>query len=346
MKRRYLFLLLALLNGATIAAAHAAVLRTQTLALKKGWNAVALEVQPLAARPAEVFAGQPVEIVAAFIPGQIGEEYLRNPGDAPWKEEGWAVWYAPGRTESFLSNLATVQAGRPMLVLASSDVSWNVSGTVQATTLTWQPDTCTFTALPVDPAGGPTFAQFFAGSTAHSRMRIFRLEAGSWKLVRDPATERAKSGEAYWIHTDGVSRYQGPLHVSMPASGEMAFQLRGVRRELLFRNDAASPANVRIESLVSGEALPLRVAQRVVSKLRVERTVLPSILALPTLTANASTTLTLEPDRDRMTSTELSQLLRITDGRGVQLFIPVSARRAGPVPAPAPTTASAAGTSR
>lgn len=339
MKRSFLILLLSLVGSATFTATQAAVLRTQTLALKKGWNAVALGVQPLASRPDAVFAGLPIEIAAAFIPGQLGEEYLRNPGDAPWKEEGWAVWYGPARTESFLSNLAAVKAGRPMLILASADFTWNVAGTVEATSLSWQPDTCTFTGLPVDPAGGPTFAQFFAGSPAHARMRIFRLESGNWKLVRDPSTERAKSGEAYWIHTDGVSKYQGPLHVTMPASGELAFNLRGVRQELEFRNDAATTANVRIESLVASAGLPLRIAQKVTSKLRVERASLPASFVLPALVAKASTKLTLEPDRDRMHAVEASQLLRITDGRGVELFIPVSARRV--LPTKAASTAAA-----
>ena len=43
-------------------------LRTQEIALHAGWNAVYLEVAPVAAAPAEVFAGLPVDRVATLIP--------------------------------------------------------------------------------------------------------------------------------------------------------------------------------------------------------------------------------------------------------------------------------------
>jgi hypothetical protein len=67
--------------------------RTQIIQLKAGWNAVFLEVQPAVSRPADVFGKLPVETVACFAPARLDAQYLRNPGDAPWRQEGWADFY-------------------------------------------------------------------------------------------------------------------------------------------------------------------------------------------------------------------------------------------------------------
>src|SRR5262245_26452000 len=89
--------------------AWAGAQRTQTFQIRAGWNAVFLEVQPAAAKPTELFANLPVETVACFTPGRLEAQYLRNPGDAPWREEGWTVWHAPARPEAFLSSLYEIQ---------------------------------------------------------------------------------------------------------------------------------------------------------------------------------------------------------------------------------------------
>ncbi|MBL9135671.1 MAG: hypothetical protein JNK85_07380 [Verrucomicrobiales bacterium] len=300
--------------------------RTQQIHLRAGWNAVFLEVQPDRAKPDEAFAGQPVTSVAAFFSGRAEAQFLRSPGDAPWREEGWAVWHAPDRPDAVLSNLHRLQAHRPLLVLASSDFTWSVTGEARATVLQWHPDTCTFTGLPVDAAAPPTFAEFFSGSPAHQRLRCYRLEAGAWKLVRNPASDRIRSGEAYWIETDGGSTYQGPLRVKLPASGALDFDTAVASRSLRLNNESPqSSAQLRMER-VSGE-LPLRRTTRDLSKLETKATDLPSSLSLGALPPGASTTVRLEPARDRMTTARSEALLRITDGRGTEQWIPVRAQR-------------------
>jgi len=296
--------------------------------MRAGWNAVFLEVQPEASKPSEVFAGLPVETVACFVPGRLEAQYLRSPGDAPWRDEGWAVWHAPSRPEAFLSNLYDIQAGRALLILANADFDWTITGEARATVLDWHPNTCTFTGLPVEPTAPPTFAQFFAGSSAHQRLRIFRLEGGTWKLVRNAASEKPRSGEAYWIQTDGASRHQGPLRVKLPASGELDFDRYGGGYSLEFVNEsAAGPLRVSIEVVGGNEALKLRQITRDLAKQETTRALLPAALELPSLPPGSSAALRLEPYREAMTGGSGSTLLKITDGRGTQLYVPVHARR-------------------
>lgn len=312
--------------GTGFAADNGVPSRTQSINLHAGWNAVFLEVQPERAKPEEAFAGLPVATAAVFYAGRSGAQYLRSPGDAPWREEGWAVWHAPDRPESALSNLHALQAQRPLLVLATSACTWSVSGEARPTVLQWYPDTCTFTGLPVDPAAPPTFAEFFSGSSAHQRARIYHMEDGVWKLVRNPTTDRVRSGEAYWIRTDGGSTYQGPLRVQLPASGDLDFAATLASRSVGLVNDAAnSPAQVRIER-VAGE-LMLHQLVRPRSTLGTRSVELPTSLSLGALAAGKTTELRLAPDRDRLTTAQAGALLRVTDGRGTLQWVPVRARR-------------------
>lgn len=323
-----LLFVVALEGGAGLAVARAAATRTQVIPIRAGWNAVFLEVQPAAASPGEVFAGLPVEAVACFIPGRLEAQYLRDPGDAPWREEGWAVWHAPARAEAFLSNLFEIQAQRALLVRASADFDWTVTGEVRATVLEWHPNACTLTGLPVDPAAPPTFAQFFEGSPAHRRLRIFRLEAGNWKLVRNPGAERVRNGEAYWIETDGASRYQGPLRVRFPAPGELDFDRRSGGYPLEVTNDSGTRSlRVRIEVAGGGDTLPLRQVSRDLSRRATTRGPLPAAIDLPLLVPGKSVTLRLEPHRDAMPSASGATLLRVTGDQGTQFWLPVRARK-------------------
>lgn len=330
MKTGFLPITLALSSACWLLTARAGVERPQAIQLHAGWNAVFLEVQPASLKPDDLFSQLPVDTVASFFPGQQEAQYLRNPGDAPWRDEGWLVWYAPSKPEAFLSTLHAIQAFRPFMVHARTNFTWTVSGEARATSLAWHPNTCTFTGLPVDPAAPPTFAQFFAGSPAHQRLRIFRLQNDTWSLITSPATDRVQSGEAYWIQTDGASVYQGPLRIKLPAAGQLAFDLHGTSRTIEFANEAAgATAQVKIEVVSQSNTLPLRTVARDASTLRPVRTALPGATALPPIAPGQSTALRIEPNRDAMPGSQASTLLRVTDGRGTQQWIPVSARQSG-----------------
>jgi len=326
--RAWFPLVLLITLGTSAVAACADITRTQAISIHAGWNAVFLEVQPTAAKPADLFARLPVDTVACFFPAHLEPQYLRNPGDAPWRGEGWATWYSPAKPEGSLSDLREIRAQRPLLIHASSEFTWIVTGDARGTRLEWFPNTCTFTGLPVSATAPPTFAEFFAGSQPHRRMRIFRLAGDSWKLVANPAADRPRNGEAYWIQTDGASTYQGPLRVQLPASGELDFDLAGSRRNVEFVNESsASSAHPEIEIILSGSSVPLLQVARDLSKLQTRRLALTGAVLLPALAPGQMTSLQIEPDRSAMSTSSGTTLLRITDGRGMEIWVPVRARR-------------------
>ncbi len=305
----------------------AATRRAQVLALQPGWNSVFLEVQPIVDLPEEVFRGRPVTVVACPLPGSQAEEFLRTPGDASWRSEHWAVWHAPGRPEAFLSNLHRIQARRAYLVHAMEAFTWRVEGEGRAAEIEWQPNSCTLTGLPVAPEGSLTFAEFFQGSAAHQPLRVLRLEAGEWRTLIDPGAQRVRAGEAYWIETQGASSHQGPIRLRLPARGELDFDLRGTVAELDLKNVSAVPVRVRVETVGGEDALPIRRVFRRERSLEPVRETVTGVVELPELPPGASRALRLEPDRNAMRAVTAETLLRLSDGRGWERWIPVRARR-------------------
>ena len=302
----------------------AASTRTQTVALQPGWNAVYLEVQPAASAPTNVFANPSVQTVAWFRKGGLDSKYLRNPGDAPWRSEGWSVWYAPSQPDAVLTDLHDIRAGQAYLIRASAAATLNITGEARLTQLDWQPNNCTFTGLPVSDTQGSTFQQFFAGSPAHARHRIYRLESGVWKLVRDPATARAKAGEAYWIQTDGASRYQGPIRLNLPGSGEIDFSRTADSFPLQIVNATPTPrSNVTIT--LSGGNGPLGLVEAIQDPgaLTYRRVNFAGGVVAASLPEERI--LRLEPDRVAMTVPTNTTLLKLTDGNGFLQWIPVRA---------------------
>lgn len=307
---------------------QAGTTRTQVLNLQAGWNAVYIEVQPTNPAPASLFAGSAVQSVAWFRRAGIDAQYIRDPGDAPWRAEGWSVWHAASQVESVLSDLHEIRAGHAYLIRTSAAGTVSITGEARFTRLEWQPNNCTFTGLPVDESQGPTFQQFFAGSPAHARLRIYRLENGYWRLVRDPATTRAKAGEAYWIQTDGASRFQGPLQITLPQAGEIDFGL--VADSFPIEINRITPPNTSPNILTltqeggTGALRLLEATQPAGSAIYVK-----TALASPRVigTTPAALTLRIEPDRVAMTGPTASTLLKLKDPAGVTLWIPVRASR-------------------
>src|SRR5690349_4479206 len=86
--------------------------RTQTIAIHRGWNAIFLQVTPSNTDPAVVFANTPASIVASYFAVQKPVEFVQNPSSIVWNQQGWAVWYGPGRADGFLSSLRAIYGNR------------------------------------------------------------------------------------------------------------------------------------------------------------------------------------------------------------------------------------------
>ncbi len=194
---------------------------TQTIALKKGWNSVHLDVDPAEPAIGAVFTNLPISRVASFFGARTPVEFIQDPGSPGWKEEGWRTWFGPGTAEAPLTDLFEVLGGRGYLIQATADTTWTVTGSPSNRRVRWRADSYTFTGFPVDPTSGPTFGAWFAGSAAHqatTRPTVFRLDPeGHWQAVRSPVEAQVEAGVAYWVFSQGGTLFtdtKATIHLS------------------------------------------------------------------------------------------------------------------------------------
>ena len=197
---------------------------TQTVALKPGWNALWLEVEPLTGDgaqrpPQEVFNHPAIEMIATPKPLSATAEFFAQAPSSigSFNQEGWQQWNrsdAPGS-----SDLALVFGNRPYLIRVAAGTaafSLSLSGRVRFFRPQWTADR--YNLIGFGLAGSRTFNDFFGPSgRRHQVGRIFRLAAnGNWQLVN--GAEIMTSNEAYWIFSDGPSDYMGPVAVDFERS--------------------------------------------------------------------------------------------------------------------------------
>jgi len=324
----WLLLLAAMMGWGTTTRARAELLRTQTIQLHQGWNAVYLEVIPTSPAPASVFAGAPVSIVATFLGAETSVQFIRDPSAIGWKKEGWGVWYAPRRPDSFLTTLHAIAGNRAYLIQAEREFTWNVEGYVELSRAVWKPDSYNFIGFSLDPAAPPTFEKFFGGSKAHRSSRIFRLVNDHWALVTNPTGTVMRAGEAFWVECKGGSDYQGPLRIKAPDGNRLNFG-DNIQSHLIVANESRDPAAVQVETIGTGAGLSLAYTMSAITDAGPQDVDadLPPVHSLATLEPGLRTSLRLKVRRERMTLASGGTLLKVSNGAGTLVWVPVTARR-------------------
>jgi hypothetical protein len=314
-------------EGTTTAPAPAALpVRTQVLDLKKGWNAVWLEVEPLENDADKVFAGQAVDVCARYFRPVSSPDYIRNPAEKPFNQEGWAVWYAPSREEAVVRQLGKVNGHAGYLVHATQDFRWSVTGTEEFRPYTWKLGSFTLAGFPVDAENAPTFASYFAGSGGKVGSQIYRLVDGRWQ--RAALTEKMRAGEACWIYAEGETTYQGPITIEMSAWA-VDFGSLDTRRPLTVINTSGAAARLSMEvaeahsTVVAG--LPVAQSEVEISTLNVRTA--PLAGSREVLDTGEGDTVHLVVQRGLMTAPVQTALLKISDGVGSHLWVPVRAEK-------------------
>lgn len=306
--------------------------RTQEIALTKGWNAVYLEVEPADAAPAVVFTGVPVDKVATLFKNPGNQQFVTDPEINLTKAQGWGVWYAADLPEAFLKSLDAINGNRAYLVHAKSDCQWRATGRVTGAAVSWQPDAFNFTGASVAAVGAPTFAQYFAGSTALKNQAIYRMVNGRWKQVAQPSAESMRSGEAFWIFCKGASDYQGPLSIQATSQG---LQLGQGPADLTLRNEAPHPLTPTIEH-VAGDAAPLPLSilvktygdpQAPVKSVAANKPAAAWQQPMPPLEVGGAIALPFECRSSELLRPVQGSLLKITTDLGTETWVPVTGRR-------------------
>lgn len=303
--------------------------RTQTVELRRGWNAVFLEVDPANPDPAVVFADSPVDVAAAHIAPVSSAQFVSNPDADLLKKSGWNVWYSATRPDAVLTTLHAVQGQQPYLLHATEDYVWKPTGAVMMAGVRWEADAYSLVGFSVSATSPPTFAQFFEGSPAHRHNRIYRMVEGTWRQVTDPSAQTMRSGEAFWMYCDGSSRYRGPLSVDATIGRGLVLGVRG--GALVLRNVSGHPVTPTLADVSTGPgSLPVSMVVRAIGDPRTpiqSREVSPSrvgwVQPLPTLEAGGSLRIPMAARREAMSEHVQTAILRLSTDLGTETWVPV-----------------------
>jgi len=337
-----LFLLVfgAFINSGNVALAQSdsvvvGPIKAQTIALKAGWNAIHLEVEPLDSNPAALFVDTPIEIVASYFRPASSAEFIESPSELISNRENWSVWYAPDRDDALLSNLFAVQGHRGYLIYLEEDYTLRVEGAPTLGKTRCHPNAFSLVGFQIEASEQPTMANFFASADAQSPLKIYKMVAGRWALITNPETEMLEAGVAYWAYSDGASDFSGPLEVELAvdSQGGLLYSESPGARRVVIRNIGTSPQNLTF-NLTAGNAGTLPMAY-IVTVLNAEDTevekqsvALPESFTLGPLEAGQAFALDLEVDQSAVTLPIQSALLTISTDAGVRRQIPiVSIRR-------------------
>ena len=312
---------------------EASVLRTQVIALKTGWNAVYLEVEPVDSDPNVIFKGAPVDMVASYFGSKSSVQFVTDPSVDLFKNLGWAVWYRGDRPDAFLTSLDAVYGRRVYLVHALSDLQWNVEGTPLKNEVEWRTDQFNLVGFPLASPGAPSYGEFFKAAKGLRTDRIYRLIDGVWKKVANVAATPMRSGEAFWIYCDGPCSYSGPLEVETKFRSGL-LMADGGTDSLILRNVSSDPIEVTIEHADQETSpVPLSLVVKIVgapsalvSNIAIDQ---PSGAWTEVLTLDAGEKLAL-PFSVRvaeMNSSLQVSVLKISTALGTESWVPVAATR-------------------
>ncbi len=307
--------------GAVTQAGAASI--TQTITLEPGWNAIYVEVEPDENRIDQIFAAVPVASVWRWIPPQAGGDFVADPAEGLLSLEGWFGYFPPKRPESFLNTLHQLNANQAYLVEVEGTASHTITltGRPVSRPRQWVTNGYTLTGFLVDENNPPSLGDFFENSPAHADMLIFTLNPdGRWQPVSSPYMETIQSGRAYWVYTDGASRWQGPLEMDIDGGDLVDFSKAISRIRLSFSNNSSADTAFVFDRLV-GDPTPLGYELEDPGTGEISYPDLTSGFPL-TLPAGGSKMFKMAVRRGEFVQDAYEEIIQVSDGQGfVQRFM-------------------------
>lgn len=321
-----------ILLGSGPRSAQAACVSQQNITLQPGWNAIYIGVDPEVTDLATVFSGIPIASVWRWRPDQGGAQFIANPAEGLDSLTGWFGWYPANKPEAFLSNLYRLEPNTAYLVkLDGTQVKQiTVTGAPIYSEKDWQPDAYTLTGIAADTSNPPSFAEYFAGSSAHQGQPFYKLGSdGRWSLVSSPSTETMSPNRAYWIHTQGNSTWSGPLQVVLDQGESIEFGAALEHSRVVLRNLSGANGSFSLNRL-NGNTLPLAYGEENATTGETTFPTLGNQLVLPAA-AGSDVFLTLAPKRAEFTANRHQQTFAITDEQGSCVLLDAAADALQPI---------------
>jgi len=306
----------------------------QVIDLQPGWNAVFVQVEPEDNQLATVFADVPVASVWRWLPTGDGARFVQDPAEGLENIEGWFAWFPEPRPEAFLTNLFRINANTAYLVYIEGSQSHQIriNGRPELLPLRWQTDAFTLTGLPVAASNPPTFGEFFADSAAHQNQPVYRLSSDGRWLAVDAAATPIEAGEAYWIFTDGNSRFQGRLDLVLDQGESLEYAAALEEIRFVLRNRSQLPGSFQLRRL-AGSSMPLAFRNEDIETGDVGWPFLPETLVLEA-PPREDVFVTLGVVRRDFTASRMEQILEITDEFGERLLLHIGGNTIQPFVAP------------
>lgn len=250
-----------------------AIERTQEIKLKKGWNAVYLEVDPqIEKQNLSAFmmpkgednqtVSTPISTIATYYSSYSSVEYIDDPTNIGWKKSSWHRWIREDDPEAFLTNLYDLGSNQGYLVKSDKAFTWKVTGEVKDKKRIWQPNSYNLVGFNID-GYGPSFYQYFQNNNAAKALQegpVYTLENGSWKKVNmvDTAVEPNK---AYWVYAKGTPDFEGVLDVGVQnGSREMIFLDLGANKRIEMKNSSSQVITVTVS--LENNQIPLTLVEK------------------------------------------------------------------------------------
>lgn len=314
----------------------------QQIALKPGWNAVFLEVDPSPQECDALFAGLPVESAWDFNRTGDSAQFVQDPSTLIPGTPGWLTWFPPSHPLASQVSLFILRDGRPYLIkLADSAVAttWTVTGKPSLRRLRWQAGAVNFVGFRVGTSP-PTFAALFAGEAGLAGQPVYRLgAAGAWEPVLNLTSTGPRSAEAYWVRCQSPATRTGTIEVNTGSRQGLLFGRDTTEQSVRIRNTSAGVRSISLRLLpsaappagqvpVAGPA-PLEHRDANYAQAQFDWKPLTQALTFSALSPGAEWNVRLAVRRAGQVAarpgSEFQSVLEVTDDAGTRWLVPVSA---------------------
>ena len=229
---------------------------SQSIALKTGWNAVYLHVDPsynTLANTVGADASNPILEVWRWLPAVSTAQFAQSPAQ-PLDSSQWASWSRNAATTQILQRLIGNSA---YLVRSASNYTWTVKGKPLAPGYVWTTTGLNFLGFPTLASNPPTFDTFLAQAPSlQANAEIYYYpggEMGTNNPLRLYYTRSLKvnRGQAYWIRSGTLyNRYFAPFELVMSGTG-LDFGTNLNTAIVRLRNLTANSLTVSLQLLAS-----------------------------------------------------------------------------------------------
>ena len=317
---------MAIMAAARVDGAH---LVDQTVLLRPGWNAIFLEVEPVANSSIDVFHDLPVASVWGWRSRGLSAEFVQNLSEDMFRDPQWLCFFPTNRPERMFNNLFVISANRPYFIKldGTNEINWVVSGRPAVKSfapLPWLPNEFNLVGFPLrTDIALPGLNAFFAPEPAFYQQPTYVLNnAGKWELVTNGSLP-IEAGKSFWVFGQTASTYLGPLSVTVEQGDGLSYGQTGIERKVFIKNIAATPTDVSIRDLGGPGPLTYWTFNTVLAQ--VEWLPIPDPLTM-TLAPNETYTLRIAVNRNDFTANEHFTTIQVESDSGTRVRIPLSAQ--------------------